>query len=322
MDGALKPPYPENLFGPGSPARVIGHRGAAAVAPENTLPSFARALEAGVDAIELDLHCTRCGQLIVIHDHTLDRTTDGTGNVEDLNLEEPVIVTASRRPSASLAAKIAPWLVAAAATILAIVAWFGTSPPKAPWTSPVVRFTEDPPAPLDLGFLGHSGAAVALSPNGETMVWVGSAGRDTQLFMRHLDEDNARPIEGTEGAVAPFFSPNGEWIAFSVGDEGLRKVAIEGGAPQTICEIRHPHGVSWSDGVKDPLSRSRGPVTSGIGLLKLTPPASWLMMSPVWAIGIGVFTDRKSASGPSSEMPILNWKPAMPANWKPASMAP
>jgi serine/threonine-protein kinase len=169
--------------------------------------------------------------------------------LEDLDLEEPAIVTPSRRPSARRAAKIAPWLVAAAATSLAIVVWYGTSLVKAPWTSPVVRFTEDPPAPLDLGFLGHSGAAVALSPNGETMVWVGSADRDTQLFMRHLDEDEARPIEGTEGAVAPFFSPNGEWIAFSVGDEGLRKVAIEGGAPQTICEIRHPHGVSWGDGM-------------------------------------------------------------------------
>lgn len=88
MDGVLKPPYPENLFGPGSPVRVIGHRGAAAAAPENTLPSFRRALESGVDAVELDLHCTRCGELIVIHDDTLERTTDGAGDVEALNLED------------------------------------------------------------------------------------------------------------------------------------------------------------------------------------------------------------------------------------------
>ena len=88
MDGVRQPPYPQNLFGPGSPIRVIGHRGAAAVAPQNTLPSFRHAVETGVDAIELDLHCTRCGQLVVIHDDTVDQTTDGTGDVEAMCLDE------------------------------------------------------------------------------------------------------------------------------------------------------------------------------------------------------------------------------------------
>jgi glycerophosphoryl diester phosphodiesterase len=80
--------YPDGLFGPASPIRVIGHRGAGAVAPENTLPSFKHAVEVGADAVELDLHCTRCGRLIVLHDDTLDRTTDGSGDAEALTLEE------------------------------------------------------------------------------------------------------------------------------------------------------------------------------------------------------------------------------------------
>lgn len=79
---------PDDLFGPGSPIRVIGHRGAAAVAPENTLPSFRHAREVGADAVELDLHCSRDGELVVIHDDTLERTTDGAGEVERLTLEE------------------------------------------------------------------------------------------------------------------------------------------------------------------------------------------------------------------------------------------
>ncbi len=55
---------------------VIAHRGYSAIAPENTLPSFERAKDVGADLVELDYHHTRDGQLIVIHDGTLDRTTD------------------------------------------------------------------------------------------------------------------------------------------------------------------------------------------------------------------------------------------------------
>lgn len=79
--------FPDDLFGPGSPVQVIGHRGAAGVAPENTLFSFRRAVEAGADAVELDLHRSRCGRLVVIHDDTVDRTTDGTGPVEAKELD-------------------------------------------------------------------------------------------------------------------------------------------------------------------------------------------------------------------------------------------
>lgn len=80
--------YPDDLFGPGSRLRVIGHRGAAAVAPENTLPSFEHAVAVGADAIELDVHASADGHLVVIHDDTLERTTDGVGAVEALTLEE------------------------------------------------------------------------------------------------------------------------------------------------------------------------------------------------------------------------------------------
>ena len=67
---------------------VIGHRGAAGLAPENTLASFRTAIALGVDAVEFDLHVSRDGELVVIHDDSLERTTTGTGRVEDLTLEE------------------------------------------------------------------------------------------------------------------------------------------------------------------------------------------------------------------------------------------
>lgn len=60
---------------------VIGHRGAAGYAPENTMVSFERGVSLRADAIELDIHPTSDGELVVIHDPTLDRTTNGTGLV-------------------------------------------------------------------------------------------------------------------------------------------------------------------------------------------------------------------------------------------------
>jgi glycerophosphoryl diester phosphodiesterase len=69
-------------------AKIMGHRGAPADEPENTLRSFARALAVGVAAVELDVQLTRDGRLAVIHDETLDRTTNGKGRVKDFTLAE------------------------------------------------------------------------------------------------------------------------------------------------------------------------------------------------------------------------------------------
>ena len=66
----------------------IAHRGASALAPENTMAAFEKAVELGADAIELDLHISRDGELVVIHDDTLDRTTDGQGPVHARSLQE------------------------------------------------------------------------------------------------------------------------------------------------------------------------------------------------------------------------------------------
>ena len=66
----------------------IGHRGARAYEPENTLRSFKRAIELGVDAVELDVRRTKDNKIVVIHDSDVNKTTDGSGSVRDLTLEE------------------------------------------------------------------------------------------------------------------------------------------------------------------------------------------------------------------------------------------
>jgi glycerophosphoryl diester phosphodiesterase len=67
---------------------LIAHRGASDDAPENTFASFDLALEQGVNELEMDLHLTKGGVLVVIHDDTVERTTDGGGPVSEKTLEE------------------------------------------------------------------------------------------------------------------------------------------------------------------------------------------------------------------------------------------
>src|SRR2546423_13072452 len=67
---------------------VIAHRGANKFAPENTLAAFRKAIELGCDYVELDVRRTRDGALILMHDRTVDRTTNGTGQVSELTLSQ------------------------------------------------------------------------------------------------------------------------------------------------------------------------------------------------------------------------------------------
>ena len=67
---------------------IIAHRGASNQAPENTIPAFQRALELGAGGIELDVHMSADGYLMVIHDETVDRTSNGKGLVKGKTLAE------------------------------------------------------------------------------------------------------------------------------------------------------------------------------------------------------------------------------------------
>jgi glycerophosphoryl diester phosphodiesterase len=84
--------YAPSLIGPlrapGEPAFVAGHRGDRADAPENTMPAFEAAFASGLDIVETDVQLTADGHPVLLHDPTVDRTTDGTGAVADLTLAQ------------------------------------------------------------------------------------------------------------------------------------------------------------------------------------------------------------------------------------------
>ncbi|MRH41120.1 glycerophosphodiester phosphodiesterase [Aquibacillus halophilus] len=76
---------------------IFAHRGASGKAPENTMAAFKLAVDHGADGIELDVQMSNDGHLVVIHDETIDRTTDGTGWVCELSLEQLRSVRAGHR---------------------------------------------------------------------------------------------------------------------------------------------------------------------------------------------------------------------------------
>ena len=76
------------LRAPGAPLMRVGHRGAKGHAPENTMASFQRGADLGVDAVETDVQLSKDGEVVLIHDYTVDRTTNGRGFVKDMTLAE------------------------------------------------------------------------------------------------------------------------------------------------------------------------------------------------------------------------------------------
>ena len=101
------------------------------------------------------------------------------------------------------------------------------------------------PLPEGAGLAVGNTAALAISPDGERTAFVASRDNTRQLYLRSLDEMEARLIEGTEGARMPFFSPDGRWLGFFMDGE-LRKVPVTGGAVIQITAIRGSfRGASW-----------------------------------------------------------------------------
>ncbi len=89
------------------------------------------------------------------------------------------------------------------------------------------------------------GPWLALSPDGTHLVYEGFRGGTWLLFLRPMDQYQAVPLSGTEGATGPFFSADGQWVGFFV-DGKLKKVSIQGGAPLTLCDVPDARGATWT----------------------------------------------------------------------------
>jgi eukaryotic-like serine/threonine-protein kinase len=125
------------------------------------------------------------------------------------------------------------------AAIAGIAGWNLKPTPLQPVTRTVINLpTGQQLAGLD------SGPAIALSPDGTHLVYVARQGGVQQLYLRAMDTLGANPIPGTEGAVNPFFSPDGQWVGFFAGSI-LEKISVSGGAAQPLGNAGTPRGASW-----------------------------------------------------------------------------
>ena len=131
------------------------------------------------------------------------------------------------------------WVLAGAMALVAAAAILWPSPPEPPSTLVRLELTPDTRLETTLG------PALALSPDGSRLVYVaGSTPETAQLYVRSISELESTLLSGTEGAHQPFFSPDGEWVAFFA-DSRLKKVSIHGGASIPLCEASNPQGGSW-----------------------------------------------------------------------------
>ena len=138
-----------------------------------------------------------------------------------------------------------PWAFAAlglGAALVSIALW-------APWRTTLVPIPRKLLVSIgvDASMVPFLGAPAILSPDGTTLAVVAQAtGRPAEMFIRKLDQLQAAPLAGTEGASSPFFSPDGQWIAFFAGGK-LKKVSVTGGAPVTLCDAEAGRGGTWAD---------------------------------------------------------------------------
>jgi len=99
--------------------------------------------------------------------------------------------------------------------------------------------------PENINFtVGAARPTVAISPDGMRVVFVGISKGGTQLYRRELGRTDVEPISGTQGAMNPFFSPNGQWIGFFQ-DSKLKKTPVRGGPVATLCDAGFAFGGSW-----------------------------------------------------------------------------
>jgi serine/threonine-protein kinase len=135
-----------------------------------------------------------------------------------------------------------PWAIAGALALVAAVAFWAPwrARPIEPMLQPLLRLPLDLGSDVSLG--SYAGPDAILSPDGSRIVYVSNA----RLFRRRLDQTEATELPGTEGAYAPFFSPDGQWVGFFVRGE-LKRASVEGGKAISLCSFHAGMGGSWHE---------------------------------------------------------------------------
>ena len=123
--------------------------------------------------------------------------------------------------------------------------WSLLAPEAPPALQPARMFEIDIGATQPLGVVGVHTFPV-LAPDGTQLVYAANTGDGTRLYVRQIDQLEARELPGTDRALAPFFSPDGQWVAFyDPTERNLKKVAVQGGQPLVLTDAYPPLGGTW-----------------------------------------------------------------------------
>jgi serine/threonine-protein kinase len=166
-------------------------------------------------------------------------------DIADARLDLEDAVTATEIPAASTQAPPRwPWAVPflggvlIASAVAGLAAWSLMRPAPGPTRRFVIPLPEEEE-------LVTSRGSIALSPDGENIAYVARRGGAVQIYLRPIDQLEALPLEGTEDASSPFFSPDGQWLGFwSKGK--LKKIPITGGTPMILCDAAELRGATWA----------------------------------------------------------------------------
>jgi hypothetical protein len=136
--------------------------------------------------------------------------------------------------------------VALGALLAGVVGWYlrpAATPP------PMTRFAfafraPGGQSPASAGFPMRDFPAVAISPDGKEVAYLGSGGETTQVYLRAIDRLESQAVPGSEDATSPFFSPDSQWIGFFANGR-LKKASVHGGGPETLCDAPINRGATW-----------------------------------------------------------------------------
>jgi len=159
---------------------------------------------------------------------------------------DPDTSTPSAPPQRGAArfARAIPWIVAAVSILALLLTQVGLRR-NAPPDRPVTRLELTLPAGVEL-YIGPS--AVAFSPDGTRVAFVGIEAGNRRLYLRRLDEFETVPVRGTEGATSSFFSPDSRSIAFILTDRTMKRVSLEDGLVFTLTsEVDYTTGGAWGE---------------------------------------------------------------------------
>lgn len=175
------------------------------------------------------------------------------------NVDEPVmlyqlradgLIIQSKNQTRNISLPFVILLIISTAIITALLVWTLWQPGVKEQLQ-VKRFNIILPAEAPLEFIGSATngigrKALALSPDGKILAYIAPYKGSTIINTRHLSSSSFESLPGTEGAFNPFFSPDGKWIGFFVGDK-LKKTNLNTRTSSDLCRVFMPHGACWTD---------------------------------------------------------------------------